>query len=134
MIVLDTNAVSAIMRGDVAVKDRLLAHRRGDVAIPQPVAAEIEYGLSRLPASRRRTELEDRWHIVSREIPRLEWTDEVSVAFGLVKADLEHRGTPLDDFDIAIGAHALAHRATLVTNNSTHFDRIDGLSIEDWLA
>ena len=134
MIVLDTNAVSAVMRGDTAVQKRLLAHPRPEVAIPQPVAAEIEYGLSRLPASRRRTELEDRWRLVSREIRRLEWTDEVSAVFGLVKADLEHQGTPLDDFDIAIGAHALAHHATLITHNTSHFDRIDGLRVDDWLT
>jgi len=54
MILLDTTTVSALMRGDDLAKRRLLAHRRTGVAIPQPVVAEIEYGLARLPESRRR--------------------------------------------------------------------------------
>ena len=132
MILLDTNTVSALMRGDEGAKSRLLTHRRTEVSIPQPVVAEIEYGLARLPASRRRTRLIERWRVVSRELLRAEWTDEVSEAFGRVKAVLEREGRPIDDFDLAIAAHAIAHNATLITSNLSHFERITGLAIEDW--
>jgi tRNA(fMet)-specific endonuclease VapC len=134
MIVLDTNTVAAVMRGEGRVKQRLLAHSRGSVVVPQPVVAEIEYGLSRLPDSRRKRTLSDRWGVVSREFRRIDWTDSVSSAFGNIKAALERRGRRLDDFDIAIAAHAIAYDAVLVTSNVSHFDRIKGLEIEDWLA
>jgi tRNA(fMet)-specific endonuclease VapC len=134
MIVLDTNTVAAVMRGEERIKHRLLAHSRSSVVLPQPVVAEIEYGLSRLPDSRRKTTLSDRWGVVSRELRRIDWTDSVSVAFGTIKAVLERRGRRLDDFDIAIAAHAVAYDAVLVTSNVSHFDRIKGLDIEDWLA
>ena len=39
--VLDTNAASALMRGDEAVIDRLAQASRPDVKVPQPVLAEI---------------------------------------------------------------------------------------------
>lgn len=134
MIVLDTNTVSAIMRGEPQATRRLLAHRRSDVALPQPVVAEISYGLARLQPSRRRTELSERWQLISRELGRLEWTDAVSSAFGEIKARLESQGERLDDFDIAIAAHAVAQRGTLVTHNLAHFERIPGLEIDDWLG
>ena len=132
MIVLDTNTVSALLRRDEVAKSRLLAHRRTEVAVPRPVVAEIEYGLARLPASHRRTRLVERWRLVSRELLRVDWTDEVSEAFCRVNAALEREERPVDDFDLAIAAHAIAHGATLITSNLFHFERITGLAVEDW--
>lgn len=132
--VLDTNAVSALMKGDAVIVERLAAIEPADVAIPQPVLAEIAFGLERLPRSRRRAALQARFDLVCAEIPRAEWTDEVSQAYGRVKATLERRGTRIEDFDAAIAAHALAVDATLVTANLDHMTRVPGLRTEDWSA
>ena len=58
--VLDTNAVSALMKGDARVLERLKLERRGDVGVPQPVLAEIAYGIERLPRSKRKENLRAR--------------------------------------------------------------------------
>ncbi len=50
--------------------------------------------------------------------------------FGRIKASLQLRGQLIDDFDTLIGATALQHDLTLLTNNVRHFERIDGLRIE----
>ena len=65
--VLDTNAVSALMKGSAAVVERLAAHAPADVAIPQPVIAEIAYGIGRLPRSKRRTMLQARFDLETAE-------------------------------------------------------------------
>jgi tRNA(fMet)-specific endonuclease VapC len=130
--VLDTNAVSALMKGTPAVVERLAAAAPADVAIPQPVLAEIAFGIERLPRSKRRTSLQARFDLVSAELRRAEWTDAVSEAFGRIKAMLERRGTRIEDFDAAIAAHALSLEATLVTANLDHMVRVPGLRIEDW--
>lgn len=130
--VLDTNAVSALMRGEKAVIDRLVSHAPADVTIPQPVIAEIAYGIERLPRSRRRRALQARFDLLCSEIPRAVWTDAVSHAYGRIKAGLERRGTRIGDFDAAIAAHALALGATLVTANLEHLARVPGLEVEDW--
>ncbi len=44
-----------------------------------------------------------------------------------------HLEPDLDDADIFIAACALAEDLTLVINNEKHFERIDGLRIENWL-
>jgi tRNA(fMet)-specific endonuclease VapC len=131
---LDTNAVSALMRGDQRVIGHLRQLDRSEVAVPQPVIAEIAYGLARLPRSRRRLDLERRAEAIVSEIPRAEWTDAVSTAFGTIKATLERAGKRIEDFDAAIAAHALAMRGTLVTANVEHMIRVPGLSVEDWTA
>jgi tRNA(fMet)-specific endonuclease VapC len=130
--VLDTNAVSGLMKGHEALVERLASHAPPDVAIPQPVIAEIAYGIERLPRSRRRIVLQARFDLICSEIPRIEWTDAVSLAYGRIKAVLERRGTRIEDFDAAIAAHAIAAGGTLITTNRDHMTRVPGIQIEDW--
>ena len=132
MYLLDTNAVSALMKGDRRVIDRLAALPTTEVAIPQPVIAEIAYGLERLPKSKRRQGLQDRFDLVCAEIPRAVWTDAVSETYGSLKASLERRGTRIEDFDAAILAHAVAFEATLVTADMHDMTRVPGVRVEDW--
>lgn len=132
MHVLDTNIFSALMRGDERVVARLRRLDKSQVAVPQPVLAEIAYGIARLPRSRRRAELERRADAIRGELPRVEWTDAVSDAFGTIKAALERAGTRLEDLDAAIAAHAVALGGTLVTANVDQMRRVNGLAVEDW--
>jgi len=53
--------------------------------------------------------------------------------FGMLKAQLEIKGTRLDDFDLIIASCALANNLTLVTNNIRHFQRIEGLKLTTWI-
>jgi predicted nucleic acid-binding protein len=64
--VLDADAVSALMKGDQAVVERLASHVPTDVTIPQPVIAEIASGIERLPRSRRRRALQARFDLIVR--------------------------------------------------------------------
>ncbi len=130
--ILDTNAVSELMKGTAAAVDRLAATTPGTVAVPQPVLAEIAFGIERLPRSKRRTALQARFDLVRNELARAEWTDAVSDAYGRIKATLERRGRRIEDFDAAIAAHALAAGAILVTANVRHMTRVPGLRTEDW--
>jgi tRNA(fMet)-specific endonuclease VapC len=130
--VLDTNAVSAVIKGDARTLSRLRDAVKSEVLVPQPVLAEISYGIARLPKSRRKESLRQRFELVKSELLRADWTDAVSEAFGDIKAHLERRGTRIEDFDAAIAAHAHALGAVLVTSNLTHMIRIPGLRVEDW--
>jgi tRNA(fMet)-specific endonuclease VapC len=130
--VLDTNAFSALMKGVPEVIDRLSRAGREAVGVPQPVLAEIAYGLERLPTSKRRAHLQARFDLISAELARVDWTDDVSRAFGRIKAALERHGQRIEDFDAAIAAHALALDATLVTANLGRMIRVPDLNVEDW--
>lgn len=130
--VLDTTALSAAMRGEPALLGLLREGLPGEFALVPPVAAEIEYGIRRLPLGRKRELLElqrARYVEVLRMLP---WNDGASERFGIIKADLESRGELIDDFDIAIAAIAMAHDAGVLTANLVHFSRIVGLTCSHW--
>jgi len=128
---LDTNTVSALMRGQPRVAGRIARTPRDDVAISQVTVAEIEFGLRYLPASRRRRALEAQWSSIGPELLRLPWDNEVSRRFGEQKARLERSGPRMSDFDLAIGVHALAYGLTLVTADGA-FARLRA-RLENWL-
>ncbi len=130
--VLDTNTVSALMKGDSAVLAKLHHSNKEDVVVPQPVLAEIAYGIERLPRSKRKQRLAERFALIRNELTRTPWADDVTDRFGFIKASLERRGERIEDFDAAIAAHALAVGAVLVTANRAHMARVDGLTVEDW--
>ena len=49
--------------------------------------------------------------------------------FGIERARLRAAGTPIHDLDLLIGATAIHHNLTLLTNNRRHFGRLPGLNI-----
>ena len=54
--------------------------------------------------------------------------------YALQATRLKDAGTPIGANDLWIACHALAEGATLVTHNTREFQRVQGLSLEDWVA
>ena len=53
-------------------------------------------------------------------------------AAAMIRANLERKGTPIGPYDTLIAGIALCANATLVTHNTKEFQRVNGLTIEDW--
>ena len=49
--------------------------------------------------------------------------------FGMERARLRGAGTLIPDMDLLIGATAMHHDLTLLSNNRRHFERLSGLRI-----
>ena len=60
----------------------------------------------------------------------LEVDEEVCRIFGRGRRRLRAQGNLIGDLDLFIGATALRHGLTVLTNNRRHFGRIEGLTIE----
>ena len=50
--------------------------------------------------------------------------------FGKARGALRASGNLVGDFDLLIGAAALRHDLTLMTNNRRHVERVEGLRLE----
>ena len=129
MYLLDTDITIYSLKGHSAVQENLRRHLNDPIKICAVTCMELYYGAfkSRKVASNlaKVRALEE----VTEVIPLGADSSEI---FGMLKAQMEANGTPLDDFDLAIAACALAHNLILVTNNTGHFKRIEGLRIVNW--
>jgi tRNA(fMet)-specific endonuclease VapC len=52
--------------------------------------------------------------------------------YGEIRANLERRGVPIGANDLWIAAHAAIRGMTVVTGNTSEFQRVPGLPVEDW--
>jgi tRNA(fMet)-specific endonuclease VapC len=127
---LDTTVISDFTRGVEPVLDRLKRTAKEDVAISTVTAMEIEYGLQRSAARARK--IEPMIRSLLQDLTELPFAHEDAHAAAAVRAALAKRGTPIGPYDVMIGGTALRHGLVLVTSNTGEFERVSGLSLEDW--
>src|SRR5579871_2114256 len=126
---LDTNIVSDMIRdpaGRAARRARAVADA---VCLSVIVAAELRYGCARKgsPQLLRRVEA------LLLEVPVLPFEVPADHEYGAIRAELEAVGRSIGPNDLLIAAHARALAATVVTANVVEFQRVRGLSVENWL-
>ena len=126
---LDTNAVSAALRGSPGIDQRLLQLEPGDWSISAVTHSELRYGLALKPDALRLARLVDGFLQTATTAP---WDAAAAEVHGRLRATLRLRGTPIGDFDEMIAAHALALGAVLITDNVRHFGLVPGLVVENW--
>jgi tRNA(fMet)-specific endonuclease VapC len=59
---------------------------------------------------------------------------DVAKTYGAIRSDLAARGELIGNNDLWIAAHAKSLGLTLVTNNEREFQRVAGLTIENWAS
>jgi tRNA(fMet)-specific endonuclease VapC len=131
MYLLDTDTVIYILKGDPATTEHLKRHIHDSMKISVVTYMELYYGAYK---SQRITANAARVKALGQSIEMAPINAAVAETFGMIKAALESGGHRLDDFDLAIAATALAYNLVLVTNNTDHFSRIDGLRLDNWTA
>ncbi len=131
MIVLDTDIISNLMRPRpspalVARLAEVPAHEQSTTAI---TLGELAYGAERVA----RAELYQRAMHLLGDARILAFDQLAAERYGQIRCELERKGTRLADPDLRIAATALVHEAALVTGNTRHFERVQGLTVEGWL-
>jgi predicted nucleic acid-binding protein len=127
---LDTNAVSDLMRDQPNVKARVAAHP-DPVSTSVIVVGEIGFGLSRLPLGKKRAGLEARAQRILAALRIEPVTEPIAIAYGRLKASLESQGINADDNDLWIAATTLTC-GYLVVSRDQVFSQVADLQVEDW--
>ena len=125
---LDTCTCISMFRNEGRVRETLSRVGIRNCFISEITIAELYFGLAK--AENQKRKLDD-----IREVQRLFHVIPVYSSFkeyGEIRYSLEHSGQRVDQFDLLIGATALHYNLTLVTSNLKHFDRMEGLEIENW--
>lgn len=110
LLMLDTNAASAVIKGRAPELTALLERRPFCVSVI--TEAELRYGLARRPASTALATIVDRFLCA---VDVRAWSSVAASRYGILRARLEAVGKPLGALDLLIAAHALAEGCELVT-------------------
>ena len=128
---IDTDILIYLIQGNRSVDTRIQETQPITKAISIVTFGELLYG------AKKSTQKEKNLAIVyrlSEVFPIIEVNRSTIEAFSEIKTTLDKRGEKIEDFDVLIAATALSMNYILVTNNTKHFQRIDGLKIENWMA
>ena len=129
---LDTDTCSYAIRGDSAALDARLAKEKPDaLAISAVTRAELMFGLEKRGNPRALSRVV---HGFLDRITVMPWDTAAADHFARLRASLERGGTPIGVMDTMVAGHALALKATLVTNNLKHFQQVAALRLENWAA
>ncbi len=124
-VLLDTNAFSALFRGDEEVLKTI--SRAEHVFASVIVIGELEVGFRGGTRYRENIEILDRF-LARPTVETLEVTRETGECLGMIKDALRRKGCPVPVNDIWIAAQSIERGAVIVTYDR-HFSNIDGLRI-----
>jgi toxin FitB len=137
VIVLDTNVISELARRvpDTGVLAWLDSLEISDVATTAVTAAELRYGIARLPDGHRKRELS----VVIRGILTqdfhgrvLPFDERSSVQYADIVADRERIGRPIGVADAQIAAICRDLGAPLATRNTADFEETGIELVDPW--
>jgi tRNA(fMet)-specific endonuclease VapC len=130
---LDTNVCIALINlSSSKVRARFMqaAQRKATISTSSIVAHELWYGVakSQLIAQNSRALTV----FLSRDVAALDFSTQDAQAAGEIRSELERQGKRIGEYDTLIAGQAFARNLVLVTANTSEFQRVNGLIVEDW--
>lgn len=128
---LDTNICIFYFKNKYGIEAKLKAVGESNVFISEITISELKFGVANTEDLKKREKNRrtvEKFQSSANIIPIISVLD----IYATERARLKKLGKSLDDFDLLIGATALTHNLIMVTNNTAHLGRMNGIVIEDW--
>ena len=128
---VDTNIISFILRKDRKLQEKVYreANEGDGVIIPPIVYYEIKRGLIDYNSVEKLTKFEQLCSMLGVDKMDADTLDKAANIY----VSLKKKGRLIGDSDILIAATCLAHDYTLITDNTKHFEQVEGLKIVNWV-
>ena len=128
---IDTNIIIYSLKNLESVQKKFKENERIPKSISIITYGELLYGAKKSHSTEKNLavvyRIKELFPVISVDMPIIE-------TFGDLKSKYRKVGIVIDDFDLLIASTALTYNYTLVTNNAKHFERIDGLDLENWVS
>jgi tRNA(fMet)-specific endonuclease VapC len=125
---LDANAIIALLNDTTSpIARRVRRHAPREFGVSAIVIHELYYG-----AFKSQRVEQNVGRVDALQFSVLEFDEEDARQAGQVRAYLASKGTPIGPYDVLIAGQAKARELTLITHNTTAFQRVPHLKVEDW--
>ncbi len=126
---LDTNICIYMFKGQYGLPQRISTIGFGEFAISEITLAELIFGAYKSSQIERNRAVVDEF---ARNVAILPIIGALDI-YGKEKARLKSLGQPIGDLDLFIGSTALSNNLIVVTRNIREFQRIQNLTVENWV-
>ena len=100
------------------------------ITISSITLAELEHGVNKSGNPERNADALSQMLITIEVLP---FDSAAASEYGLLRTALENTGSVIGPMDMLIAAHAKSKNLTIVTNNTSEFERVEGLTVENWV-
>lgn len=125
-MILDTNALSAIVDGDPQIE--FILQKQSFLALPLIVLGEYRYGIAQ---SKYRADYESWLDTYLKEFILLSIDTETTSHYSDIRLELKKAGSPIPVNDLWIAAIVKQHQFPLLSQDA-HFDKVSGLKRVTW--
>ena len=130
MYLLDSNICIFLIRNKtLLLRERIKMYSPSLLHLSVITVAELEYG-----AAKSKNPVKEHQAVLDFVSPFkiIDFKPNDAENFGLIRAYLEKKGTPIGPYDMEIAAQAMTNNLIVVTNNVGEFERIPWIKVEDW--
>jgi len=124
---LDTNVLISMFKNQHGIREKIIEVGFDACCICELTLAELYVGMYKGGSERQRNEIE----FVKSHFKILPISESIET-YARIRSKLELKGQKIDTIDCLIGSTAITYDCVVVTHNLKHFDRIQGINIEDW--
>ena len=126
---LDTNACIDVMRNHPNVVNRMSAIAPADGVVSTITSYELYTGIAKCASPDKERAKVD---LLLQTVTELPFDQTAAREAGRIRGLLESQGQMIGPYDVLLAAHALAAGLILVTANTDEFQRVPGLTVENW--
>ena len=126
---LDTNICIYYIKGSYNLKEKFQQVGPENCFISEITLAELKYGVANSKQKEKNQKALKNFLSGIQMLPIFPALD----LYASEKTRLRKAGNIIDDFDLLIGATAVAFDIKMVTNNTAHFSRISDIELENWV-
>ncbi|OIN58593.1 type II toxin-antitoxin system VapC family toxin [Arsenicibacter rosenii] len=130
---LDTNICIHLFKGDQKLADKVNSVGLHNCYLSEITVVELLFGVENSSLSRRHENLSNVNWLRRAFSDRTLLIGTCFYEYARQKTILKRMGRPVSDFDLLIGATAIAHGLTLVTRNTRDFSNLQGIVLENWI-
>ncbi len=125
---LDTNTCIYYMKGKYQLDKKFKSIHPNHLFISELAVAELKFAVANSQNAQRNSLI---FKEFMRDIQALPIFSALDI-YATQKVRLKHIRPAIDDFDLLIGATALAHNMILVTDKSKYFTHLPNIKLENW--
>jgi len=125
---LDTDICIFLLRKKNSIAEKIASVGTENCFVSTVTIGELIYGAHNSSSFEKHKHDADKIMGIVEVLPIFESLD----VYGREKARLRRAGNLIPELDLLIATTAVHHGMTLVTNNTKHMSRIDGIKLENW--
>lgn len=125
---LDTDIIIELLRKNNNIVEKIKQVGKKNCFISEITIAELYFGAIR--SGRYEQKVKD-VEVINKNFKVIP-ISQCLLLYARLRSQLQDKGLIIGDMDIFIGATAISKSLTMVTGNVSHFERLEGIKLENW--